>query len=51
METRSSRRDEIVALLAQREREGLTYEQLARRSGLAANTLAWWRWRLRVSAR
>ena len=49
--TRRSRRDEIVALLAQREREGLTYEQLARRSDLAANTLAWWSWRLRREAR
>jgi len=42
-----SRRDEIAALLAPREREGLTYEDLAAVSGLKRSTLTWWAWRLR----
>lgn len=33
--------------LALREREGLTYSQLAARSGVNASTLAHWAWRLR----
>ena len=42
-----SRRDEIAELLALREREGLTYEELAAVSGLKRSTLSWWAWRLR----
>lgn len=46
MATRT-RRDEVAALLLQRDREGLTYAELSERSGLAASTLSWWNWRLR----
>lgn len=34
-------------LLERREREGLTYRELAEISGESANTLAGWAWRLR----
>ena len=47
---RASRRDEIAALLALRDREHLTYEELSARCGLAATTLSWWSWRLRRDA-
>jgi hypothetical protein len=33
--------------LAVREREGLTFRELARRSGICAGTLGHWAWRLR----
>ena len=49
--SRDSRRAEIAALLALRDREGLTYEELSERCGLAAATLSWWSWRLRREAR
>jgi transposase-like protein len=41
------RRATIRRWLALREREGLTYAQLAARSGINASTLAHWAWRLR----
>lgn len=40
------RREEIRRLLERREREGLTYPELARESGLSPKTLSWWSWRL-----
>ena len=46
-----TRRDEISKLLAMREREGLTYQELSERCGLAAATLSWWSWRLRRESR
>jgi hypothetical protein len=45
--TRRHSRSEYERLLARREREGWTYEELAQRTGLNARTLAWWGWRLR----
>lgn len=41
------RREEMRRLLARRDREGLTYAELARRSGESAHSLSWWAWRLR----
>jgi len=41
------RRATIRGWLALREREGLTYAQLAARCGINASTLAHWAWRLR----
>jgi transcriptional regulator with XRE-family HTH domain len=41
------RREVVRRLLARREREGLTYAELARRSGESAHALSWWAWRLR----
>lgn len=45
------RREQIRRLLERREREGLTYTELARESGLSAGTLSWWSWRLRRGKR
>ena len=45
------RRREIERWLAQREREGLTFRELARRSGICAGTLGHWAWRLRRESR
>lgn len=45
-----NRREEIARLLAQRERRGLTYRELSERSGVAAQTLSWWAWKLRREA-
>jgi len=45
-----NRRGEIARLLAQRERQGLTYRELSERSGVAAHTLSWWAWKLRREA-
>ena len=42
-----SRREEVLRWLAVRQREGLTYEELARRSGIPRNTLTSWSSRLR----
>jgi len=42
---------EISKLLAIRDREGLTYDELSARTGLAATTLQWWAWRLRSEER
>jgi hypothetical protein len=41
------RRAEVERWLALRDRERLTYLELSRRSGIPANTLAHWTWRLR----
>jgi hypothetical protein len=43
----SPRAEEIAALLAYREAEGLTYAELAEETGVAKATLSWWSWRLR----
>ncbi len=40
----------MVALLARREREGLSLRQLSEDSGIALGTVAWWSWRLRQHA-
>ena len=40
-------REKMEALLEERDREGLTYRALAERSGVPANTLAAWSYRLR----
>jgi len=45
--TRRHTRVEIDAILDQRDREGLTYEELAERTGVAKSTLSWWSWRRR----
>lgn len=45
------RRREVQRWLALRDREGLTYRDLSARSGLPANTLAHWAWRLRREER
>ncbi len=41
------RRAEVERWLALRDRESLTYLELSQRSGIPANTLAHWAWRLR----
>ena len=41
------RRQVVRRWLRLREREGLTYVQLSARSGIPANTLAHWAWKLR----
>lgn len=41
------REQRMRALLAEREREGLTFEELSRRSGVPAGTLGWWSAKLR----
>ena len=41
------RRGEVRRWLKLRDREGLTYRDLSARSGIPANTLAHWAWRLR----
>ena len=43
----ATRRERMRRLLERREREGLTYEELARRSGERAGTLSWWSHHLR----
>ena len=45
------RRREVQRWLALRDREGLTYRNLSARSGIPANTLAHWAWRLRREER
>lgn len=37
----------MAALLARREREGLSLRQLAEESGIPSGTLSWWSWQLR----
>lgn len=37
----------MAALLARRERDGLSLRQLAEQSGIPCGTLSWWSWRLR----
>lgn len=44
------RRQLVRRWLALRERESLTYLQLSARSGIPANTLAHWAWKLRREA-
>src|SRR5688572_4452411 len=41
------RRREMERWLALREREGLTFRELASRSGISAGTLGHWAWKLR----
>jgi hypothetical protein len=41
------RREEMAALLARRERDGLSLRQLSEKSGIPFGTLSWWTWRLR----
>lgn len=41
------RRQQMAALLARRDREGLTYEELSEVSGVPAGTLASWKSRFR----
>jgi hypothetical protein len=45
------RRKQIEKWLARRRRLGLTYAELSKETGLAANTLAHWAWRLRREGR
>lgn len=45
------RREEIRRLLERREREGLSYNELAEECGLSPKTLSWWSWRLRRDRR
>ena len=47
---KQNRREEIARLLAQRERQGLTYRDLSVRCGVPAHTLSWWAWKLRWEA-
>ena len=44
---RAHRREQIRRLLERRDREGLSYRELARRTGESPRTLAWWSSRLR----
>ena len=41
------RRKEMTALLARREREGLSLRELSEETGIPFGTLSWWCWRLR----
>jgi len=45
--TRRHTRAEVDAILDRRDREGLTYEELAELTGIAKTTLSWWSWRRR----
>jgi hypothetical protein len=44
---RSSRRRQVAAVLARREREGLSLASLSADTGIPIGTLSWWAWRLR----
>lgn len=46
-----NRREEMRRLLSRRERHGLTYRELGEESGVAAQTLSWWAWKLRREER
>jgi transposase-like protein len=48
---RSDKRARYEALLRRREEEGLTYRELARRSGVPLGTLTWWSQELRREKR
>jgi hypothetical protein len=37
----------MAALLARRERDGLSLQRLSRETGIPVGTLSWWNWRLR----
>ncbi|HEX6812794.1 MAG TPA: hypothetical protein VF384_14305 [Planctomycetota bacterium] len=41
------RREQMAALLARREVEGLSLRALSEESGIPFGTLSWWSWRLR----
>lgn len=41
------RRNEMAALLARRERDGLSLRALSEETGIPFGTLSWWSWRLR----
>jgi len=43
------RRKEMAALLARRERDGLSLRELSEETGIPFGTLSWWSWRLRHS--
>lgn len=43
----SSRREQVRRYLRLREREGLTYAELAEATGESESTLSWWAWRFR----
>ena len=45
--TRAARREQVERLFADRDRDGLTLAELARRSGIPQGTLAGWSTRLR----
>jgi hypothetical protein len=45
------RREEMRRLLGRREREGLTFRELAERTGVPVGTLASWAWKLRQESR
>lgn len=47
----TTHRQEMAALLAHRDQEGLTYAELAEQTGYSKSTLSWWNWRLRRDAR
>lgn len=47
----SERRERMKLLLAQREREGLTYAELAKLTGESRHGLSWWAWKLRQESR
>ena len=40
----------MAALLARRERDGLTLRELSEETGIPFGTLSWWSWRLRHSS-
>lgn len=44
---RSSRRREVAALLARRDRDGLSLAALSAETGIPVGTLSWWSWKLR----
>jgi hypothetical protein len=47
----SKRREEIERLLERRDREGLTYAEVARIAGIRPSTVTTWAWRLRREGR
>ncbi len=49
--TKDHSREEIRKILAIREREGLSYEEMAARVGVSRRTLSWWSWRERRETR
>lgn len=44
------RRERMAALLARREREGVSLQALSDETGIPVGTLSWWNWRLRHDA-